>query len=319
MKTIPSAYSSTQRNIGIDVGKFSFDVYILELDSHFQTDNSPEAINRLISKLARYKLTRIVVEATGGYERAFVEAAAERGLPVVIVQPKRIRDFAKAQGILAKTDKLDSKVIAEFAATMKPPVRKLQTSEIRHIRDLLARRRQLMDSRTQELNRVQRATKYSLERSHRRVIKLLEAEVEWIDKQIEKHVHQVIEWKRTAEIVLSAPGIGPVVTYTLLGELPELGNLSNKKISALVGLAPFAKDSGKFMGKRRIKGGRAPIRTALYMAMLSAIQHNPIMQAFYKKLVAKGKHKKLAIAACMRRMICILNAMVRDNQQWKTA
>lgn len=304
---------------GIDVGKFTLDVFIYELDSHFQTDNSAQGIKQLVIKLARYKLTRVVVEATGGHERAIVEAAAERDLPVIIVYPKRIRDFANAQGILAKTDKIDSKVIAEFAAVMKPPVRKLQTSEVRQIRDLLARRRQLMESRTQELNRVQRTGNYPLERSHRRVIKVLEAEVEWIDRQLEKHVHQVVEWKRTAQVILSAPGIGPVVTYTLLGELPELGKLSNKKISALVGLAPFAKDSGKTQGKRRIRGGRAPIRTALYMAMLSAIQHNTLMKAFYEKLVAQGKHRKVAVAACMRRMICILNAMVRDNTEWKTA
>jgi len=318
MKTNPKTHKSNSRNVGIDVGKFCLDIYIHELDDHFQSDNTPAAIKTLVTKLARFKLSRIIVEATGGYERALVEACAERELPVIIVQPKKVRDFANAQGVKAKTDKIDAQIIAQFGAVMKPEVRPLQTREIRLIRDLLARRRQLMEARTQELNRVQRAPK-TVVRSHNALIKTLDKEVAWIDQKLDKQVHEIVEWKRTAEILLSAPGIGTGVAYTLLGELPELGTLSNKKIGALVGLAPFNRDSGKMKGKRRIRGGRAPIRTVLYMAMLSAIQHNPIMKAFYNKLVAQGKHRKLAITACMRRMMTILNAMVRDNSEWKSA
>jgi len=318
MNSITSAKHKNQKHVGIDVGKSTLDVCIYELDVHFQVNNEPNSINSLVSKLSRYKLSRIIVEATGGYERQAIEAMSERGLPIIVVQPIKIRNFAKAQGILAKTDKIDAKVIAQFGAVMQPPVRALQSREIRHIRDLLARRRQLMESRTQELNREKRACA-SIQRSHLRILKLLEKEIAWVDTQLDKHVHTIVEWKRTAEILLSAPGVGTGVAYTILGELPELGTLSHRKISALVGVAPFNRDSGSLRGKRRIYGGRAPIRTALYMGMLSAIQHNPTMKAFFKKLVDQGKHKKVAITACMRKMMVILNAMVRDNKEWSVA
>lgn len=318
MKTNPKTQSKIFKNVGIDIGKSMLDIYIHELNDYFQFNNTPDDIKVLVSKLARFNIARIVVEATGGYERALVEALAERGLPVIVVQPKKIRDFANAQGVIAKTDKIDAKIIAQFGAVMKPEPRKLQSAEIRYIRDMLARRRQLMESRTQEMNRIQRAPK-PISRSHTAMIKFLDKEIEWIDRKLNSKVHEILEWKRTAEILLSTPGIGTGVAYTLLGELPELGTLSNKKIAALVGLAPYNKDSGKMKGIRRIRGGRAPIRTVLYMAMLSAIQHNPVMKAFYAKLVAQGKHKKVAITACMRKMISILNTMVRDSSEWKIA
>lgn len=318
MKTNPKTQSKIFKNVGIDIGKSMLDIYIHELNDYFQFNNTPDDIKVLVSKLARFNIARIVVEATGGYERALVEALAERGLPVIVVQPKKIRDFANAQGVIAKTDKIDAKIIAQFGAVMKPEPRKLQSAEIRYIRDMLARRRQLMESRTQEMNRIQRAPK-PISRSHTAMIKFLDKEIEWIDRKLNSKVHEILEWKRTAEILLSTPGIGTGVAYTLLGELPELGTLSNKKIAALVGLAPYNKDSGKMKGIRRIRGGRAPIRTVLYMAMLSAIQHNPVMKSFYAKLVAQGKHKKVAITACMRKMISILNTMVRDSSEWKIA
>lgn len=318
MKTNSNAHSRNKRNVGIDVGKSFLDINIYELDEYWQTENNPVAIKALVSKLARYKLARVVVEATGGYERDLVEALSLKDLPVVIAQPMKIRQFAKAQGILAKTDKIDARVISQFGAVLKPEPRPLPSLEIRHIRDLLARRRQLMDSRTQELNRQHKACK-AMYRSHARLIKVLDLEVARIDALLEKRVNEIDQWQRTAQILLSAPGIGTGVTYTLLGELPELGKLSNRKIAALAGLAPFNNDSGKMKGKRRIRGGRAPIRTVLYMAMLSAIQHNLVMQTFYKKLVAQGKHKKVAITACMRKMLSILNTMVHNDTQWQTA
>ena len=306
------------KNIGIDVGKSFLDIYIYENDLHWQIENQPAQIKKLASKLARYKLVRIIVEATGGYERAVVSEFAERELPIIVVQPMKIRQFANAQGVMAKTDKIDAHIIAQFGAIMKPEPRPLPSPEIRHIRDLLARRRQLMESRTQELNRKHKATN-SLTRSHNRMIKFIEKEVEWVDAQLDKCVAEIEQWKHTTQILLSTPGIGNGVAYTLLGELPELGQLSNKKICALVGLAPFNRDSGASKGKRRISGGRAPIRTVLYMAMLSAIQHNPIMKQFYNKLVAQGKHKKVAITACMRKMIVILNTMVSNGTPWQVA
>lgn len=307
---------NTQRNIGIDVGKGFLDIYIYELDLHWQVENNLAGIKSLLARLNRYKLTRILVEATGGYERLLVEMVAAKGMPVVIVQPAQIRQFAKAQGILAKTDKIDARLIAQFGVIMQPDVRLLPCKKVRLVRDLLARKRQLNETRTQELNRLHKAQKVTL-KSHQRLLKILDKEIFWVNELLSQAVAEVTEWQRTYEVVSSVPGIGDGVAYTLLGELPELGHLSHRQIAALCGLAPFNRDSGKMKGRRRIRGGRAPIRTALYMAMLCGIQHNPIMKKFYQKLVDQGKHKKVAITACMRKMMTILNAMVRDNREWQ--
>lgn len=314
--TINANRKSSERNIGIDIGKDTLDIYIYELEKHWQTSNSLAGIKTLISQLNRYQLTRVLVEATGGYERKLVEACAEKGLPIVIVPPIKVRQFAKAQGVIAKTDKIDARLIAQFGVVMQPEVRTLPSKKIRLVRDLLARKRQLNEMRTQELNRLQKAPKV-LVPSHRRMIKLIEKDIVWINEQLEKEVTAITEWQRTYDIVSSVPGVGDGIAYTLLGELPELGQLSNRQIAALSGLAPYNRDSGYMKGRRRIKGGRAPVRTVLYMGMLSAIQHNPVMKHFYHKLVAQGKHKKVALTACMRKMMTILNAMVRDNKEWQ--
>lgn len=317
MNTTTAAHiDRSERNVGIDIGKSMLDVYIFEVDIYLQYPNTTEGIRALIQKLSRYKLTRILVEATGGYERNLVEACAEKELPIIIMQPAQARQFAKAQSINAKTDKIDSRVIAQFGAVMKPEVRPLNSKKVRHIRDLLSRKRQLNEMRTQELNRQHKAPAVHAA-THKRLLKVLDKEIESINKLLTKAVSEVTEWQRTYEILNSVPGVGDGVTFTLLGELPELGQLSPRKIAALCGLAPFNRDSGIMKGRRRIKGGRAPIRTMLYMAMLSAIQCNPIMKKFYKKLVEQGKHKKVALTACMRKMVTILNAMVRDNCEWQ--
>lgn len=318
MKTTTNAHSKQQRNIGIDVGKTYLDIYILELDRHWQIYNTVDDIKALIKTIKRFKLSRVVVEATGGYERKVVEALAEAGLPVVVVQPINVRQFAKAQGVLAKTDKIDARVIAQFGAILQPEIRPMNSKKVRHIRDLLARKRQLMESRTQELNRKHKAEK-ALQATHNRMLKFLDKEIEWVNTHLEKEVGKVSEWQQTHSLLLTVPGIGDGVAYTLLGELPELGSLSNRQVGALTGLAPYNRDSGSMKGKRRIKGGRAPIRTVLYMAMLSAIQCNPIMKQFYDRLVAEGKHKKVALTACMRKMMTILNAMIRDGKEWQQA
>ena len=247
-----------------------------------------------------------------------VESLAAAEIPVVVVQPMNVRQFAKAQGTLAKTDKIDARLIAQFSAVMKPTIRPINSKKIRYIRDLLARKRQLMESRTQELNRFEKA-QATIQATHKRAIKFLEKEIEWVNTRINKTVADVTEWQHTYELLTSVPGIGDGVAYTLLGELPELGKLTNRQVGALCGLAPYNKDSGSMTGKRRIKGGRAPIRTVLYMAMMSAIQHNPVMKKFYTRLVAEGKHKKVALTACMRKMMTILNAMIRDGKEWQQA
>ncbi|MGI9287277.1 MAG: IS110 family transposase, partial [Pseudomonadales bacterium] len=319
MNTTTKAHSrSTERHIGIDVGKSLLDIYVYELAVHWQAENTPAGIKQLIRRLKRYQLTRILVEASGGYERALVEACVEHQLPVIVVAPVQVRQFAKAQGILAKTDKMDARLIAQFGVMMQPDVRTLPSKNTRVFKDLVARKRQLMEARTQELNRQQKAPP-ALASTHRRLLKMRDKEVAWIDNRLAKALNQITEWQRPYEIMLSVPGIGNGVAFTLLGELPELGQLNPRQIAALCGLAPFNKDSGKMKGKRRIRGGRAPIRTVLYMAMLSAIQHNPVMKRFYEKLVAQGKHKKVALTACMRKMITILNAMVRDDKEWQMA
>ena len=305
-----------QRNVGIDVGKNQLDICIYEKNEYWQTGNNAKDLKALVTKLKRYKLTRILVEATGGYERKVVEACAEKDLPVLIVTPVKVRQFARAQGILAKTDKIDARLIAQFGVVMQPDVRQLPSKNVRKVKDLSLRKRQLMEARTQELNRQQKAQPL-LAATHRRMLKFLEKEIEWVNKCMAKEVALITEWQRTYEILVSTPGIGDGVAFTLLGELPELGQLSHRKIAALCGLAPFNHDSGSMAKKRRIRGGRAPIRTVLYMAMLCGIQHNPVMKQFYDKLVAQGKHKKVAITACMRKMVTILNAMVRDNREWE--
>jgi len=313
---ITTTKANRKRNIGIDVGKAYLDIYIYELDLHWQVENNAKGIKDLLNTLGRYKLTAIAVEATGGYERLLVESCVDRELPVVVVQPMQVRQFAKAQGILAKTDKIDARLIAQFAVIMKPAIRPQSSKKIRYIKDLLLRKRQLIEARTQELNRSSKAQN-GLIASHRRLLKLLDKEIEWVNTKLAKEVAEVTEWKRRYDIITSAPGIGDGVAFTLLGELPELGTLTSRQISALAGLAPYNCDSGKMKGKRRIRGGRAPIRTMLYMAMLCAIQHNTVMKNFYTKLVAQGKHKKVALTACMHKMIIILNTMVRNDCEWQ--
>ena len=289
---------------------------IFELELHWQVSNDQDGIKKLLTKLDRYKLTRILVEATGGYERLLAESCAERNMPIIIVQPIQVRQFAKAQGILAKTDKIDARLIAQFGVMLQPDIRPLPSKKVRYIKDLVARKRQLNEARTQEPNRLNKAPKVLLA-SHKRLLKVLDKEILWVNDKLSKEIIEPSEWKQTYDIISSVPGVGDGVAFTLLAELPELGRLSNRQISALCGLAPFNRDSGQMRGKRRIRGGRAPIRTVLYMAMLSAIQHNPVMKKFYQHLVAQGKHKKVALTACMRKMMTILNAMVRDNKAWE--
>jgi len=239
-----------QRHVGIDVGKSTLDIFIYEKEVYFQVENNAAGIAQLIKKLKRYKLTRVLVEATGGYERAVAEACAEQELPIIIITPIRIRQFARTQGIIAK----DARLIAQFCVVMQPEARALPTKNIRKVKDLNARKRQLMESRTQELNRQHKAQTY-MAATHRRMIKVLDKEIEWINQQLEKEVDKIEEWKRIQDILLSAPDIGCGVAYTLLGELPELGKLSHRKIAA--GLAPFNHESEAMTKKRRIRGGRA--------------------------------------------------------------
>ncbi len=302
-------------NIGVDVSKNTLDIYCHERDRYWQIENTAPAIKTWLGKISRFKVDRIVMEATGRHERLLYELAIERSLPAIIVNPINVRRYAGAAGKMAKTDKVDAMLIAEFAAIMQPKIRAPESKLQRFIKDLLVRRRQLMVMRTMELNRVKVMPK-ALKADYERHLKFLAKEVERIDSKLDKSIETECEWQVKRQQLESVPGVGKVLAITLLAELPELGELNPKQIAALVGVAPFNRDSGLARGKRRIKGGRASVRTVLYMATMSSTIHNPEIRRFYQALVARGKHKKVALTACMRKMIIVLNAMVRDGTYW---
>lgn len=305
----------TKVNVGVDVGKHQLDVAIHERQLHFTASNDAQGIRQILKRLSHYQVERIVVEATGRREYDLVVAMADRKLPVIICQPIRVRRYAGAQGILAKTDKIDAGILASYAAVMQPEVRPLAIGNLRKIRDLIARRRQLIEMSTMEKNRLDVMPSY-LVSDIKRHVRHLQAQIEKLDQRVADLIETMDEWREKRDILQSVPGVGTQVVNTLLADLPELGTLTNKQIAALVGVAPFNRDSGKLRGKRRIRGGRASVRTILFMAMLTSIQHNPVIRATYQRLVATGKHKKVALTACMRKMIIILNAMLRDRSTW---
>lgn len=305
----------TTVNVGVDVGKAQLDIFIHEREICFSVENSNKGIREALKRLSRYNVERIVCEATGRYEYSLVEAAITKGLPVIVANPISVRRFAGAIGQLAKTDVLDSRLIAEYSAVIKPKVRLHKSKQVIKIKDLLVRRRQLIEMLTMEKNRSQIMPNF-LKADIKRCINHLQKQVDKVDKRLNKLVDQHDEWCEKRERLLSVPGIGPAVVNTLLGDLPELGSLTNKQIAALTGVAPYNRDSGKLRGKRRIRGGRSSVRTMMYMAILTSVQHNPIIKSFYQRLVAEGKHKKVALTACIRKMIVILNAMLRDGTKW---
>lgn len=302
-------------NVGVDIGKDVLDVCIHEKSIHWQESNTSDGIKRILKRLSYYQVKRLVMEATGRYQFQLAQAAHDKHLPVCIVKPDRIRRYAGVKDQLAKTDKLDAELIADFAATMCPDITPSKSKNLLAIKDLIARRRQLMTMRTQEMNRVKIMGK-ALETSCRRMLREFDKEIERIEMRLSKHIESEAEWTEKQMILKSAPGVGDALIFTLLADLPELGDLNRAEVSKLVGVAPMNKDSGYLKGKRRIQGGRHSVRTMLYMATLSATQCNPIIKAFYNQLVAQGKHKKVALTACMRKFIIMLNAMVRDRCVW---
>lgn len=302
-------------NVGIDVGKFQLDIYLLEKQRHFTVNNDEYGIKEAIRIIRRYKVMCIALEATGRYEFEFVSAAFEKSLPVSVVKPLQIRQFAKASEQLAKTDKIDAKIISQFAAMMKPRLSVEVSKNQRLIKDLVIRRRQLIDMRTMELNR-EKVMGKAVKRSCNRSIKALNRDISWTEKQLAKAVELEPAWSDRRELLSTVPGVGDTLIFTLLSEMPELGTLNNKQIAKLTGPAPINHDSGKLKGKRRIQGGRALIRTTLFMATMSAIQCNPLIGGFSQHLVRQGKHKKVALTAAMRKFLTIVNALVRDNAAW---
>ena len=301
---------------GIDVSKETLDVAVDGEADGQQYANDAVGIAALAVWLAEKEVTLVVVEASGGWELDLVTALAVAGLPAAVVNPTRVRNFAKALGQYAKTDKIDACVLARFAAVVQPPVRPLKSGEQARLAAVISRRQQLVDMLTQEKNR-RVTTREEMRDQLERHIRWLETELADLNNQLEKLVAHCAEWQAKKEVMMSVKGVGPVTATTLLADLPELGTLNRQQIAALVGLAPLNKDSGRKRGKRHIFGGRKAVRSKLYMAALSAAKHNPIIRSFYERLLAKGKLEKVALTACMRKLLVILNAMIRDMEPWQ--
>ena len=302
-------------NVGVDTGKTQLDIYIRPLDIYFVVTNDENGIKTAITKIKKHKVTRVVIEATGRLEQPFILACAKAKIPFVVANPVRIKRFAGVINQKAKTDKLDAKLIAHYAEMVKPSLSKLKAEDIRLMSDLLSRRRQLMGIQTMEKNRLQIMPK-EITSSINPVLTVLKNQLEKIDKKLHKLIENCDDYKIKNDIVQSVPGVGNVVAFNLISEMPELGYITNKEASSLVGVAPFNRESGTYKGKRMIRGGRSQIRTAMYMAMMSAIQCNPVFKATYQRLLAAGKPKKVAIIACIRKLVITLNSMVRDGVYW---
>ncbi len=299
---------------GIDISKATLDVVKRPSNEHWTVSNNEEGFAEIIGHLKGVKL--VVLEATGGLQVAVTAALLNAEIPVVAVNPRQIRDFAKSIGILAKTDHVDAKVIARFAETIRPQVRLLKDEEMLQLEAIVVRRRQLVSMLTEEKNRLHMAPK--------KIKKDIEEHIDWlqkrlheIDKEMDGFIKNSPAWREKEKILRSVPGVGPILTATLLCELPELGTLDRKKIAALVGVAPFNRDSGKFKGTRCVWGGRAAVRAVLYMSTLSALRFNPAIKDFYQRLRSSGKKPKQAITACMRKLLTILNCIVKTGETWQ--
>ncbi|MEB8434569.1 IS110 family transposase [Cocleimonas sp. KMM 6892] len=302
-------------NVGIDTSKTQLDIFVRPIGEFFNVENNTKGIKEALKRIKAYQPTRIIIETSGRLELPFACAASKAKLPIVVANALHVHKFIASTGQLAKTDKLDAQMIAHYGEALKPRLTEIKADNIQRISDLLVRRSQLIEMRTMEKNRDSIMTK-EIKRSNQRLIKHLQKEIDWVEQTLDKLIEDTPDWSRTLEILLSVKGVGKVLAYTLLSDLPELGQLNRKEIAALVGVAPMNKESGAYRGKRRIRGGRARIRTVLFMAMMSTIQSNPKFKREYHALVSKGKPKKVAIVACMRKMITILNTMVKKGEVW---
>jgi len=310
--------TSRGKFVGIDVAKEKLDIAVLGEKEASLVTNDGKGIARLIKKMQKLEPELIVVEATGGYQRAVADGLYRVGLAVAVVNPARVRQFARACGLLAKTDKLDAQVLAVFGERVKPRRYGGKDEKERELSGLLIRRRQLEEMIKAEKNRL-RTVQPSLQGSLERIIACLQAEKKSIEERVHQYMAEQDEWQAKKQILESTPGVGVVTTATLLADLPELGKVDRKKIAALVGVAPMNHDSGKKRGYRKTKGGRADVRSVLYMATLVACRYNPLIKPQYEQLVKRGKEKKVAITACMRKLLTILNAMVRDQQPFRVS
>jgi transposase len=312
---MPMQTSSPEAFVGIDVSKARLDV-AAEGTAPFSVENTPEGIAGLVARLVPMRPTLVVLEATGKLEVPAVAAMAAAGLAVAVVNPRQVRDFAKATGELAKTDAIDAAVLAHFARAIRPEVRPLPDAAARELDALLDRRRQLVGMRTMERNRLAAGATGRVRSDLESHLQWLDEHIARVDEELDEKIRSSSVWKEKDDLLRGVPGIGPVLSRTLLAGLPELGRLTNKQAAALVGLAPMADDSGRRRGPRRVTGGRGVVRAVLYMAAQSARRHNPVLKAFADRLATAGKKPKVILVAVARKLVVIANSILRSNKPW---
>jgi len=302
--------------VGIDIAKKHLDVHLAPAGESFRLANDAPGHRTLVARLQGYQVRQVVLESTGGYEAAVVGELHQAGLPVAVVNPRQVRDFARATGRLAKTDRVDAEVLARFGQALQPSNQAVPDEITAQIKALVRRRRQLLQLHQAEANHLEHVTDREILRSIAGVRKVLEKELAWVDRQLHRIIQSSPLWQAKAQILTSTPGISDTTAASLLANLPELGSLNRRQVAALVGVAPINRDSGTLRGKRMTGGGRACVRRALFMPTLVAIRHNPRLRAFYQHLLANGKPKMTAVIACMRKLLISLNAMIRDQREW---
>jgi transposase len=305
--------------VGIDVSKDRLDVAVHPGGLAFMVERNGAGLEQLVKRLTQLAPTIVAIEATGGFETVAAAAVGGAGLPIAIVNPAQVRAFAKALGQRAKTDPIDAAVIAHFAAATHPEPRPLPDEATRFLADLVTRRRQIVEMIGAERQREKRAMSKHLKKSIARLVKALEKELLSVDTDIDDAVRSSPAWRESENLLASVPGVGPIIARTLMAELPELGRLNRKQIAALAGLAPYTRQSGQWRGKSFIGGGRKTVRTVLFMGAMTARLHNPVLRAFFERLVAAGKPKMVALVAVARKLLTILNAMIRTKTTWQTA
>jgi transposase len=308
-----------QAFVGIDIAKEHVDVHIRPSSETFVVTRDGEGLASLIERLAQIRPALVVLEATGGFEVTVAAALASAGLPLAVVNPRQIRDFARSTGKLAKTDALDAAAIAHFAEAIHPEPRPLAEAKAQELGELVARRRQVIEMMVAERNRARLLQSARVRKRIDRHLTALQKELTEIETDLDQSIRNTPLWRENEDLLKSVPGIGNATARSLLADLPELGTLSRKQIAALAGVAPLNRDSGTWRGKRMISGGRAAVRASLYMAALVASRHNPVIAVFYRRLRSLGKPPKLALTACMRKLLVILNAMLRDRRPWQPA
>jgi len=305
--------------VGIDVAKQHLDIHVRPTDAHFRLLRDEAGLGNLVERLRPLGPVLVVLEATGGYEVPVAAALGSAGLPVAVVNPRQIRDFARATGQLAKTDTLDALIIALFAEAVQPEARPLPTAQAQALGELVARRRQLTDMLGAESNRQQQAHDPRLQRRIATHIRWLTKALAELEADLDDTIRSSPLWRAQDNLLQSVPGVGGVTAFTLIADLPELGHLDRRKIAALVGIAPLNRDSGAWRGRRMIAGGRPTVRCVLYMAALTAIRFNPVIAHFYQRLTAAGRPKNVALIAAMRKLLTMLNAILRDQRPWQPA